>query len=202
VGGVIEKVNVGGSIIAGTNRQSLGRSGAIQAAESIGSITVKGGLIGNETHGIAITAAGEADPAETRDLAINKINVSGDVSYARIMAGVAVSYEYVNGNAQIGNVSVGGNWLASSLSAGVDPGLDGQFGDETDTIIGMGTIARIASITVKGQIIGTDIAGDHYGFVSHEIGKFQNGSSTYVPSAGDLVLELSPATGDTSVRLV
>src|SRR5690606_38445049 len=107
----------------------LGHSGSIQAAEALGPVTVKGSVLGNSTHAVGITAVGEASPTASRDLAMARITIGGDVAHTRIMAGVDIAYDYVNGNAQIGAVKVGGDWIASSLAAGVHPDLDGQFGN-------------------------------------------------------------------------
>jgi hypothetical protein len=202
-GQTIASVSVGGSIYAGTNRDSsLARSGSIQADLSIGSIKVKGSVVGNETHNVGITARGEAVPTATQNLAIGKIKIGGDVVSTRIIAGVDLLYAYVNGDAQIGPVKIAGDWVASSLAAGIDPTEGGNFANDDDIVIPGGTIGRIASIQVTGLIIGSDTPGDHFGFVAASIGSFTNGTVTFNPSSATPVLELAPESSDVSVRIV
>ena len=111
----------------------------------------------------------------------------------------------VNGNAQIGTVTVGGDWIASNLVAGVeDTGGDG-FGNGTEAVIGGGTLAKIAAVTINGTIIGTAAGGDHFGFESHQIGSFQVGgtSMNLIPLAGADAIDYSPLTAyDISLREV
>ena len=73
---------------------------------------------------------------------------------------------------QIGKVTIGGDWIASDLVAGVSNGGDG-FGNANDVLItepddtqpgGSPTIiASIAKIVIKGQASGTVGGSDHYG---------------------------------------
>jgi hypothetical protein len=52
-----------------------------------------------------------------------------------------------------------------------------------DSIIpaaGGGVLSKIASITIKGAASGSAIAGDHFGFVAQQIGKFRPGK-TLIP---------------------
>jgi hypothetical protein len=72
----------------------------------------------------------------------------------------------------MGAVTVGRDWIASDLVAGVQPGEDGQFGTPDDAPISAenSVIARIASIVIKGAAAGSDNIGDHFGFVAEEIG--------------------------------
>jgi hypothetical protein len=78
----------------------------------------------------------------------------------------------VNGEAQIGKVFVGGDWIASNLATGVLPGADGLFGTADDTEIPGGTdqlASSIAGIIINGQVMGTPSSvssTDHFGFVA------------------------------------
>ena len=107
----------------------------------------------------------------------------------------------VNGNAQIGAVSVGGDWLASDLVAGaVDTDLD-SFGDEDDAIIGGGaSIAKIASIVVRGTVAGSSAPGDRFGFTSHTIGSFKSVGYTPRFQGGADIIELALITDDVTIR--
>jgi hypothetical protein len=213
----IGSVFVGGSIIAGraSGGGELVNSGAIRASEDIGAITIKGSLIGNSSHRVLITAFGQAAPGAT-DVAIKSLTVGGRVEDTYILAGYDTfdipSAE--NPDAQIGAVKIGGDWIASSLVAGVqddgDDELDDFFGDDDDARIpgGNGSIvSRIASIVIKGAVLGTVGLADHFGFVAQQIGSFSV-AGTKLPlaagagSADDLAGYAVGITGDVRVREV
>ena len=94
----------------------------------------------------------------------------------------------MNADAQIGTVTVGGDWIASNLVAGVqddaNPARNAFFGDGNDQKITGGTdtaarISKIASITIKGAVLGTgSILTDHFGFLATNIGIFKAGGVT------------------------
>jgi hypothetical protein len=207
--GRIASVAVGGSIFAGLDDSAGGGltdNASIRAAHDIGALTVKGSLGGSVGTGgdvtkVVISAQGRASPTATTDLAIGRISIGGRVERAQILAGYSVSLVPVNGNAQIGAVAVGGDWAASDLIAGVqDTGGDGFFGGPNDAIIPGGTIAKIASVAIRGVVVGTPGGADQFGFESHAIGAFRaNGVSIRIASP----VALSPITGDdVTIRLV
>jgi hypothetical protein len=126
-------------------------------------------------------------------VAIGSVTVSGRVEYANILGGYNDSFAPTaeNGDAQIGAIKVGGDWLRSNLIAGaknlgVDdlPGGAGlaadnvNYGDAHDFPIAAGSTSiasKIASITIGGVIKGTASgtnANDHFGFVAEQIGSF------------------------------
>ena len=79
------------------------------------------------------------------------------------------------------------DWIASDLVAGIAAGVGGYFGDGNDTALGGGgfTLAsRIASVKIKGQILGSANDSDHFGFVAEEIGAFTVGGIPQVLLAG------------------
>jgi hypothetical protein len=76
--------------------------------------------------------------------------------------------------ARIASIVVGGNFSASSIAAGVAPGVDGQYGTMDDVVIGSrtdagGPTARIGAVAIGGRALGTPAAGDHYGIVAEQI---------------------------------
>ncbi len=83
-----------------------------------------------------------------------------------------------NGHAQIGAISVGGDWIASSVTAGLnsflgapDPSVTFGNGDDVFNTGGpIGVIASIASITIKGRAMGSLETGDRFGIVAESIG--------------------------------
>lgn len=213
----VKVMSVGGSIVAGSDTSTgfLSGSGSITAYGSIGSLTVKGNIEGSSTHRVNITASENPVLAAkgVTEWVIGKLAVGGSVARADINAG-----DSFNPNASIGAVTVGGDWIASSLVAGVkNLGQDNMsggnganadnvnFGDTHDvSSTGSpvdGIIARIASISIKGTVAGTAAAGDHFGFVSQQIGAVKIGGTVLArTSATDAPFELSPTTGDVTVR--
>jgi hypothetical protein len=189
-GGRIASVTIGGSIVSGSDDSILGaltNNATIHSANDIGSLTIKGSLIGNlslngASH-VVISARGQAVQGATTDLAIGRISVGGRVEFADILAGYGTNLNPVNGDAQIGSVTVGGDWAGSSLVAGAKNALSSNtnFGDANDASIGVGTtgiIATIAGVTIKGQVFGTPDSvsdTDHFGFVAQLVGPIKIG---------------------------
>ncbi|MGB8169936.1 MAG: hypothetical protein WCF18_20705 [Chthoniobacteraceae bacterium] len=217
----IASVSIRGSIIAGIDDSTAGsltRSGSIRAGADLGSLSVKGSLVGNVALDgsslVIISARGQAAPVGGKDVAIGKITIGGRVERANIFAGYATDLVASNDGVQIGKVSVGHDWIASNLVAGVQNlGADGlpggtgadadnvNFGDSFDAPIGAAGIAnRIASILIRGAVVGTDTTGDHFGFSAGEIGSFKSLNFTAPLSLRSDVIDLSPITDDVKIR--
>lgn len=205
-GYAVGKLSVGGSLVAGVDNSTgtLLKSGGIYIANDAQSIAIKGSVAGNETHAADIVTRGEVTPVAGTDLALGSLAVSGSVKYAQVLAGFDGTLVPVNGNAQIGKISVGKDWVASSISAGVSD-VDGDgYGDSDDMVVNSvsdTTISRIASIVIKGSLQGTPAAGDQYGFVAEDIGAVQIGSKKVVlgPAEGEVV-QLASVTNDVTLR--
>lgn len=191
----VGSVTVLGSIFAGVNSGSglLANSGAIHAAHDLGSVVVKGGLIGNASNPVRIVALGQTAQSGS-DVAIKSVSVAGNVQFAEILAGYNSDTSTLargvatNGDAQIGAVTIGGDFISSSIIAGLDAGSGGAFGDAGDTLISPGSatiFASIASVAIKGQALGTAAAGDaaHYGIGAQFVGAVTVGK-TKVPLLG------------------
>ena len=153
---------------------------SIRVGDDFGTFTVNGDVVDS-----FITARGQVAPGLKTDIAIGSIDIGGQVSNTRILAGYDVLGLPVNAGAQIGDVRVDGNWTASVLAAGVAAGTDGLFGTEDDRLIEGAhsgpIIAKIASIVVGGAVEGTSDSNDNFGFVAERIGAFSS-------SAGPLSL--------------
>jgi len=93
------------------------------------------------------------------------------VEFARILAGFNEFLAPANADASIGKTKVGGDWRASSLVAGAqDTGNPGfGLGDTLQPGGSPTVIARIASIAIKGDVTGSLVTGDHFGFVAEQI---------------------------------
>src|SRR5262249_6139616 len=105
-------------------------------------------------------------------------------------------------------VKVSGDWIASNLAAGASAGADGMFGTSDDASSGPGNaaiIAKIASVTIDGQVLGTVGGSDHFGFVSQQVGSFKFDGITLPLHSGpgnDLTGLALGATGDVTLREV
>lgn len=190
----IANLTVGGSIVAGTDATSgnFEDNGAIRVSYELTNLTVKGSLLGNATHRVLITAARNLAPSLTSDLAIGTMKINGRVERTRIRAGLFFELGGENADAQIGSATVGGNWIASSITAGASSGADGQIGTADDAkLSGMfvkdiATIhSKINSITIVGQVLGTAGGSDHFGFVAETLGSLKIGGANIPLLAGN-----------------
>jgi hypothetical protein len=218
--GGIDSVTIGGSVIAGIDNSTAGElfsSGTIGADNDIDSITIKGSLIGNATaNGLSraiISARGQAVPPTdgTPDRAIQTLTIGGRVDHAQILGGYDLNLNAENGNGVIGDVIVGGNWIASDLVAGArvdaDPDTEPNFfgdADDEPILVITGGDARIESIAIKGLVIGTAGTNDHYGFVAPEILSFKSlgFTATLTSEIAPDVIEVARPTGDVTIREV
>lgn len=188
----IGKLHIGGSVIAGVNNEPLAdldESGAIRVNGTLNKLTIDGGIRGNETHSVLITALGPTELGLKSYTAFGSISVKGSVAFADILAGYnnAVDPNPVSGSAQIGKVTVGGDWRASNLVAGAEPGPIG-FANGNDTPIAPingNVISSIAKVVVAGSVTGTEYATpftEHFGFAAPEIGSVSiNGNKMFIP---------------------
>lgn len=208
----IVSVFIGGSIRPGVDAGAgkLIRNGTIRASDDLGPITIKGSLIGtahedgNSADGdftpAIIAARGQETPSATSNVAIKSVTIGGRVEQAQILAGYT-STQFLtgtNGDAQIGAVKVGGDWIASRLVAGTDEGGDDVPGSADDTFLGGGSaaiVSKIASITIKGQALGTVGGSDFYYFLAQKIGALKIGTTAIPLTAGNDSLVIG-ATGD------
>jgi hypothetical protein len=179
---------------------------AIRTDGKVGAIKISGDLAASATSTATISARGTLAPASNaKAIAIGILSVGGSVDHAEILAGYDRSRAAVNGDAAIGLVRVGGNWTASDLAAGVSPGTDRMFGTDDDLLIlgGNQIIAKIASITIKGTVNGTDDGTDRFGFVAQQIGAFSSSGLKLALTAGpsnDLAGLPAGVTGQVKVR--
>lgn len=152
-----------------------------------------------------ITALATLNPkSASRALGISALTVGGDVENAQILVGFNDMRLGLNPDASVGRVTVNGNWIASSLSAGIfDDGADG-FG-QNDINIAESVVdrilARIASIVINGTATGSVANGDHFGIVAEHIGaaRINNQKVLLTKNVADNFLigpEFGSTTGD------
>jgi hypothetical protein len=109
-------------------------------------------------------------------------------------------------------VTVGGDWVASSLAAGVVPGDDGFYGDgDTNEgkmsgagVTDVATVSsKITSLTIGGQVLGTVGGADFFAIMAENVVALKVGGTTIPLAAGshndDFFLGL---TGDFKVQEV
>ena len=170
VGANIAGVTIGGDARGGDALFA----GGIIADGSLGPVVIKGSVIGaSEKNPFLFRGAGPL--TGPKSLAIAGIKVGGSLEDALVLAGFGLDNSPVNSHAQIGKISVGGDWIATSVSAGA---VDGNgyitrlgAGDESLILGGNSTaIASIAAITIKGQAMGSFAPGDFYGIIAEQIG--------------------------------
>jgi hypothetical protein len=189
--GRIGSVVIGGSIIAGIDRNNNHNpilSGGIHAGKDIGSLTVLGHLMSHPFRTIedrvSIIAGTPTVPTGAKVISIGKIIVKGDVINADIQAGIVAPN--LGGtpslDAQIGPVTVGGDWVASNLTAGLP-----MIGSDNFTLR-----SRIASIVIRGAVLGDFTSMTSFKFSSEEIGKLTIGTE---------VIPLTPGFGNDTMAV-
>ena len=172
----------------------------IQAGSTLGKVSV-GGM-----HFAEIYAQGNANPLKaSAAVAIASVTVRGNVEDSLIAAGRSRFGAFMvppplpsNPGAQIGALTVGGDWTRSSAVAGIDAGADGSFGTADDALIAPTSgftnkpaiVSKIASITVKGHIYGSPGDAASYGFVAQSIGKFTRGTTVLALNSAPAPLDL------------
>jgi hypothetical protein len=164
--------------------RAIGGTVQIITYGAIGSVTVDGSIYGFDINNLVeIDAFGqETAPTKGSDVAIKSIIVKGSVQLLSINAGNLGS---LNADASIGSITVGGDWIASSVTAGTEAGLDTVIGTNDDALVTGGRDnadihSSIGSFTVKGQALGTyGSTTDMFGVVAEQIGKAKVGGRTF-----------------------
>ncbi len=176
VTGALKSITVGGDIKAGTYFSTSDINlGAVRAG-SIDTMLVKGSLVGANTNS-RVLISGQGDTAKTSgtNLAIKSLTVLGSVSNAMILGGYDTTGTTINGNggnngggAQIGTVTVNGDFFNGSVATGVsnDAATFGEWADGTNVLLNANSIvASIAKIVIKGNCF----AGTQSGIAAEKI---------------------------------
>jgi autotransporter-associated beta strand protein len=179
----IGPVNVLGSFLGGR----------LSAGADLGAVSVRGDIIGTDAAPVIISGFGKAvAPTRGTDLAIKSLKVSGGVEFLRVLAGYDLTLTGRNADASITSISVGADWHASSVLAGVSAGADGFEGTADDaklTTAGVRDTATIfstiASLTIKGQAFGSTGSGDSFGIVAEQINRAKVGKATFKFDKGE-----------------
>ena len=170
--GFVSSIGTMGSVTIGANVEG----GSIRAGDAIGAINIKGSIQGTASNPVVISARGQADQTKT-DLAIKSLTVGFNVKFGFILGGYDLQTNAENPDAQIGAVKIGGSWDESSIVAGAQDSSHNGFGNGDDAMIGgadnIDIVSKIASIVIKGSVLGSNASGDHFGFVAQQIGSFR-----------------------------
>lgn len=197
----IPSLTIGGSAVSGidTTTGDFIHNGDIIATENIDTVLINGSIIGNATNPFVIQAN-----STSSSLALGRLTVKQDVQYALIQAGYVPTETSTmgeprpaNADAQIGTITVLGDWIASSVSAGVSP-TNGFYGDGDDAkmagvdVVDSPTVkSKINSVSIGGQILGTIGGSDSYGIVAETIGSIKIGG-TAIPLLNSAVKDNIP----------
>jgi hypothetical protein len=198
----IASLFVGGSIRAGVDRTTgpLTASGSVRAVDDIGPVIIKGSLLGSTSAdgdsadgdftAAVISARGQGGIgfSAKNDLAIKSIKIGGRVEFAQILAGYDTTLAAINADAQIGQITIGSDLIASSIVAGVSTPAPffGTAADAKasgagvkDSLDANGAISRIAGIVIKGSVFGTDATIDTITFaiVAQHLGSLKVGGT-------------------------
>lgn len=188
VGGHAGKITVGGSW-----------SGLFFGG-TVGPIVVKGSL-----DSLLLRLNGDPSTA-AKAVALKSLTVGGSVLNTSIGGGSNFAPD-----ASLGPVLVKGQWVASSIFAGISSGNDDILGTADDTLIpghSSSIVSKIASITILGAVsgnVGFDFGFSAYGFVAEEIGSLKLGKSSVPLQKGprnDAVTRFLGTTSDVRVREV
>src|SRR5205085_7389524 len=108
----LANMTIGGSLIAGVGATTgeFVNNGAVCVENDIGAVLIGGSMLGNATNPALISARGQVTPSATADVAIGSVRVLGSVEYGFIRAGFDLDGYAMNADAQIGAVTVGGDW--------------------------------------------------------------------------------------------
>jgi hypothetical protein len=185
-GARIASVFIGGSIVAGTNTSNgftLTKNASIRAAQDIGPITVRGSIVGQAATPVIISALGQAKPVAPADMAIAGLTVGGRVQYTQILAGYDTALDQVSADAQVGAITVAGDWIASDVLAGtqitflVFPFF--FFAKIIDPHDNPAIQSTIAAVTIGGQVIGDmNLTNRLSGFAAEFIKALKVGGTT------------------------
>lgn len=184
-----------GNKLAGlTVGKDITAGATVRASSEIPTLVVKGSIVGTAAAPVTISAEGVVDTRAKTDIAIGALTVTQDMTYAVVLAGYDTSLDPQDPNAQIGAVSVGGDFTASDLVAGVQGTMNGGsfvFGTAADAEISTGIVgisstilSKIASVTIGGTVAGDSVLGANYGITAEYIASVKVGSTVEPLLAG------------------
>lgn len=221
--GSIGKLTIGGSIKGGAGSRSGGifaHGFHTPAAPGIASIAIAGSIIGGSGAGAgALYSYGAVGSLKVGGDILNgfiatggiaKLTVGRDVSGTQIVSGVTVAGTgFANSTASVapagratkgfGSVTVGRNWIASSLAADIQPDVGGMYGTAENRLLYANTVAAIQSVNIKGTVSGSSALNDTFGFVARTIVAFHAANAS--PSLNLSSVDVLTIGAGTDVKL-
>jgi hypothetical protein len=183
-----QTITVGGNLVAGLDGTSgaYEYNGAIVATNAIRNLTIRGNILGNSSNPFLIQAFGQESPRGRTDLAFETISITGNVTRAKLLAGVGPRGTSFNADAQVRELVVGGNWTASDFLVGVYHAGVGVYRKYTGSRVkdSWTVTSSVGRISITGSINGTLSAGDHFGFASEHILSFTRGTTPFPMTTG------------------
>jgi len=143
-----------------------GIRGALAVNGSINNSFIRSGhdiqsITAFDVSGTTISAANNIDTVSfTADAFATLIMAGTDLGRDAAFDGAGVNADSTNGG-NIGTVTVGGNFIQSSVSAGVLRGVDGFLGTTDD--IASGGRSSIGSVTIGGSEVGSNRGSETFG---------------------------------------
>jgi hypothetical protein len=199
--GKLGTLHVGGDIVAGNRADTasghtLYDSGSIRSNSSIGDVTIDGAIVGNATTAVLIAGRAQFGGSVTNNVAIGDVKVGEGVTYGLILAGVDRANPPAAWSpfARISSLTVGGDWISSSIAAGGKMGPTGWGAGDTvppnpipGLVIPPGNHSKIGKIVITGDVkVAEGDTGHQYGFVSGNFDSITvHGTQLSIPTAGN-----------------
>lgn len=165
VDGTVGSLTIGGSIKGGTAFDASNQNLGSVHAKVIGTMLVKGDITGNASNYVTLAAKGDTAKSKGANVAIKSLTIQGSVSYANILGGYDIFGSTLNGeggvnggSAQLGAITVLGDFLNSSIATGVsnDNAAKNHWADGTNTLLSKtvesNIVASIAKIVIRGAV--------------------------------------------------
>jgi len=153
--GNIKALTIGGSVTSASldarNFGDIKIIGPLFINSGIYANTIKSLSASAIDHAIILTS-GYAGGYTSTGVSIGSITVTHNMAHAYINAG------FDGTDVKVTSVTVNGDWIASLLDVGVTSGGDGIYNN--DFIQGT---SQVGALTIKGSIVGTNVAGENYG---------------------------------------
>lgn len=173
-------VLVGGSIIDDDAKTDA----AIFVNNDIKKFTVKGSIRGDSTTEASIRFGSGNPPVLPNGVALGALVVSGSLKNATLVFG---DNEEADGS--VGSIFIGGDVIASRLIAdrAYSPGIDGKAGTLDDAALpatAPDQISRLASLVIRGRIVGDGAGGSSFGIAFDQIKTATVGGEKLTTTAG------------------
>jgi hypothetical protein len=209
VGGILKFGAIGTVKITGGLQSGAGdESGAIISNGNLTSLSIGGVVSGSEIvsgGSILSFSSGALQSVEMSAVSgIAKLKVVGGVTASTILAGYDRFGNALNGDAQIGSVSVSGDWAGSTMAAGVLDVDSNGFGNADDTVIpgsNAATVSRIASVIITGNVVGR-ADGGQVGFVAQQIDSLSIAGAKVALTSAKNTIVLTTSLNEITIREV